>query len=41
VAKIYDNLDYTHACNAFNNTMRGVSIAALRKLAEHSRPALD
>jgi hypothetical protein len=31
VAKIYDNLDYTHAFNAFNNTLRGVSIAALRK----------
>jgi hypothetical protein len=31
VAKIYDNLDYTHAFDAFNNTMRGVSIAAIRK----------
>jgi hypothetical protein len=31
VAKIYDNLDYTHAFNAFSNTMRGVSIAAIRK----------
>jgi hypothetical protein len=30
-AKIYDNLDYTHAFDAFNNTMRGVSIAAFRK----------
>jgi hypothetical protein len=30
-AKIYDNLDYTHAFDAFTNTMRGVSIAALRK----------
>ena len=31
MAKLYDNLDYTHAFNAFNDTMRGVSIAALRK----------
>jgi hypothetical protein len=29
--KVYDNLDFTHAFNAFNNTMRGVSIAALHK----------
>jgi len=31
VAKIYDNLDATHAFEAFVNTMQGVSIAALRK----------
>lgn len=31
VAKLYDNLDFTHAFDAFNNTMRGVSIAALHK----------
>jgi hypothetical protein len=33
VAKLYDNLDYTHthAFDAFMNTMRGVSIAALHK----------
>jgi hypothetical protein len=30
-AKLYDNLDVTHAFDAFNNTMRGVSIAALHK----------
>lgn len=30
-AKIYDHVDYTHAYNAFVNTMQGVSIAALRK----------
>ena len=29
-AKIYDHVDYTHAYNAFVNTMQGVSIAALR-----------
>jgi hypothetical protein len=28
VAKIYDNLDYTHAFNAFNNTMRGMRLNA-------------
>jgi hypothetical protein len=31
VAKIYDNLDFTHAFNAFVNTMQGVSIASIRK----------
>jgi hypothetical protein len=31
VAKIYDNLDFTHATAAFLNTMQGVSIAAVRK----------
>ena len=31
LASVYDNLDFTHAFNAFNNTMRGVSIAALNK----------
>jgi len=31
VTKIYDNLDFTHAFEAFVNTMRGVSIEALRK----------
>ena len=31
LAKIYDNLDYTHAFNAFVNTMQGVSIRALNK----------
>ena len=31
VAKIYDNLDFTHAFEAFVNTMQGPSIAALRK----------
>ena len=31
LSKLYDNLDFTHAFTAFNNTMRGVSIAALRK----------
>jgi hypothetical protein len=30
-AKLYDNLDLTHAFDVFNNTMRGVSIAALHK----------
>jgi hypothetical protein len=29
--KIYDNLDFTHAFEAFVNTMRGVSIEALHK----------
>ena len=31
VAKIYDNLDFTHAFEAFVNTMQGVSIQAMRK----------
>ena len=31
VAKVYDNLDFTHAFNAFVNTMQGVSIAAIHK----------
>jgi hypothetical protein len=31
VAKVYDNLDFTHAFEAFMNTMQGVSTAALRK----------
>ena len=31
VAKIYDNLDFTHAFDAFNNTFRGVSVASLHK----------
>jgi hypothetical protein len=31
VAKVYDNIDYTHAYNALVNTMQGVSIAAIRK----------
>jgi hypothetical protein len=31
VEKLYDNLDYTHAFDAFMNTMRGVSIAAIHK----------
>jgi hypothetical protein len=31
VAKVYDNLDFTHAFEAFVNTMQGVSIAALHK----------
>jgi hypothetical protein len=30
-AKLYDNLDLTHAFDVFNNTMRGVSMAALHK----------
>ena len=30
-AKLYDNLDFTHAFDVFNNTMRGVSIAALHR----------
>ena len=29
--KVYDNLDFTHAFEAFVNTMQGVSIAAIRK----------
>lgn len=31
VAKVYDNLDFTHAFEAFVNTMHGVSVAAVRK----------
>ena len=31
VAKVYDNLDFTHAFEAFVNTMAGVSIDALHK----------
>jgi hypothetical protein len=31
VAKVYDNLDFTHAFEAFVNTMQGVSTAALHK----------
>jgi hypothetical protein len=31
VNKIYDNLDFTHAFEAFVNTMQGASTAALRK----------
>jgi hypothetical protein len=31
VAKVYDNVDYTHAYDAFVNTMQGVSIEAIRK----------
>jgi hypothetical protein len=31
VAKIYDNIDFTHAYEAFVNTMSGVSINSLRK----------
>jgi hypothetical protein len=31
VAKIYDNLDFTHAFEAFVNTLQGVSIHALHK----------
>jgi hypothetical protein len=30
-AKVYDNLDFTHAFEAFVNTMQGVSIASLHK----------
>jgi hypothetical protein len=29
--KVYDQVDFTHAYNAFVNTMQGVSIHALRK----------
>jgi hypothetical protein len=29
--KVYDNLDFTHAFEAFVNTMQGVSIHALHK----------
>ncbi len=31
VAKVYDNLDFTHAFEAFVNTLQGVSIHALHK----------
>ena len=31
MAKVYDNLDFTHAVNAFMNTMQGVNMAAARK----------
>ena len=31
IEKIYDNLDFTHAFEAFVNTFQGVSIAALHK----------
>jgi hypothetical protein len=31
MAKVYDNLDFAHAFDAFVNTMQGVSIAAIRK----------
>jgi hypothetical protein len=31
VTKVYDNLDFTHAFEAFVNTMEGVSIEALHK----------
>ena len=31
LAKVYDNLDFTHAFNAFVNTMQGVNMAAIRK----------
>ena len=31
MAKVYDNLDFTHALNAFMNTMQGVNMAAIRK----------
>ena len=30
IEKTYDNLDFTHAFNAFDNTMQGVSVAAIR-----------
>src|SRR5206468_9529101 len=30
VAKVYDNLDFTHAFEAFVNTMQGVNMAAIR-----------
>jgi hypothetical protein len=30
-AKLYDHVDFTHAYNAFVDTMQGVSIAAIRK----------
>ena len=31
MAKVYDNLDFTHAVNTFMNTMQGVNMAAIRK----------
>lgn len=31
IEKVYDNLDFTHAFEAFVNTFQGVSIAALHK----------
>ena len=31
IAKVYDNLDFTHAFEAFVNTLQGVSIRALHK----------
>jgi hypothetical protein len=31
VAKVYDNLDFTHAFEAFVNTMQGVNMAAIHK----------
>ena len=31
MAKVYDNLDFTHAVNAFMNTFQGVNMAAARK----------
>ena len=31
LAKVYDNLDFTHALNAFMNTMQGVNMEAIRK----------
>jgi hypothetical protein len=31
IAKVYDNLDFTHAFEAFENTLQGVSIHALHK----------
>lgn len=31
MAKVYDNLDFTHAFEAFVNTMQGVNMAAARK----------
>jgi hypothetical protein len=31
IDKVYDNLDFKHAFEAFVNTMQGVSIDALRK----------
>jgi hypothetical protein len=31
LAKVYDNLDFTHAFEAFVNTMQGVNAEAIRK----------
>ena len=31
LAKVYDNLDFTHALNAFLNTMQGVNMGAIHK----------